>query len=165
LAVEPIAVEMASPQKKFKTAKGPVPKGDPDDAAQPDLRPLIGFEAVVVPSVSPKRKRYRQVLLIFRPSEKAGARWDNRGDPLRVWIDPPKGVRVGRKLVTFDNPKGATSAEERTLAFAVKLPKKLGHRTATIKGYALYRVIADGQGPAQMLRRDFQVKLPHKSGR
>ena len=117
LAVEPIAAELAKPRKKFKSAKSAVPDGEADGATHPDGQQLVAFESIVVPSVSPKKKRYAQVLLVFRPSGRGGAQWDNRGDPLRVWLEPADGVKLSRKFATFKNPEAAGSSEERTLNF------------------------------------------------
>ena len=162
LAVEPIAVELAKPRKNFKSVKSAGTDGDAGSGATPDDQPLVAFESVVVPSVSAKKKRYAQVLLVFRPSG-LGAQWDNRGDPLRVWLDPPDGVKLSRRFAAFKNPESAGSSEERTLNFEVKLPKSSKRWPVTIKGHALYRVSSGGDAAARLLRRDFQVKVPHQS--
>ena len=164
LAIEPIAAELAKPHKKFKVSKGAVP----DDAVvvrtPTDDQQLVAFESVIVPSVIAKNKRYAQILLVFRPSESGGAQWDNRGEPLRVWLDQADGVKLSRQFVAFKNPEAAASSEVRTLNFEVMLPKSAKRRPVTIKGHAIYRISAGGESAGRLLRRDFQVKVPHPSG-
>lgn len=164
LAVQPIAAELAKPRKKFKSVKSAGPDGDADGGTRPDDQPLVVFEAVVVPSVSAKRKRYAQLLLVFRPSDRGGVQWDNRGDPLRVRLEPADGVKFSRQFAAFKNPESAGSSEERTLSFEVKLPKSSKRWPVTIKGHALYRISSGGGSAVRLLRRDFEVKVPHQSG-
>jgi hypothetical protein len=165
LAPQPTAVELAKPQTAFRAARSGTTDGDAAGGTPTDDQQLIAFEPIVVPSLSAKNKRYAQVLLVFRPSGRGGVQWDNRGDPLRVWLEPADdGVKFSRKFAAFKNPTAAGSSEERTLNFEVMLPRSSKHWPVTIKGHALYRVSGGGDGAASLLRRDFEVKVPHKSG-
>ena len=156
LAVEPSPIERAKPRKKFKRAKGDAPEGDPDGKIARDDGKLIELETVVVPSM--KKKAYAQVLLIFRPNPDRAVTWSDAADPLRVWIERPKAVKLGRKFVEFSNPPSATSDEERMLNVEIKCGKKTDKESATLRGYALYRV-TQSAGEPKLLRRDFEVKL------
>jgi hypothetical protein len=157
LACEPAAVELAGPRKKFVVAENVEGKPEVDGGAVSDTRKLIEFEAAIVRPVSPKKKRYRQVLLVFRPSAFSAGKWHNTGEPLRVWLDAPKGVQLDRRFIEHAGPSSSTSEESRILNVEVKLPKKAKGKPVKIKGVAVYSAIA-GEDP-QLLRCEFEVEV------
>lgn len=157
LTCEPATVEVAGPREKFAVAKKT--EGEPagDSGAALDVRKLIEFEAAVVGPLSAKKKAYRQVLLVFRPSPFAGGRWHNAGGPMRVWLEAPKGVKLDRRFIEYAVPSGSTSEEARILNVEVKLPSKGKGKPVKIKGVAVYSATS-GEG-GQLLRCEFEVEV------
>ena len=158
LSAEPTPAECARAERQFRKSSTRGPEGDPRDKVKHDRDGLIELTGVVVRGTETENRCIAEVHLIFRPNEKADARWSNDADSLRVWIDDSKSGEFTRRFVEHPNPAGASSAEERTLNFAVKLPA-MQKRMVTITGYALYHVRLGEGGERQQLRQDFKVKI------
>lgn len=156
LNVEPSPIEFAKRTKKFTSSHNTGPANDVSKQETQDGQRAVDFESVVVRSTRSKSKRrHAQVLLIFRPI--GGRSWYKQGEPMRVWIEPPKYLKVNRRFIEFANSESATSGKERTLNFEVSVAKKMRKKPISIKGHAVFQMM-DGEEPKQ-LRRDFEVKF------
>lgn len=158
LSPEPTPAECARSERQFRKRSIHGPEGDPRDKVAHDRDGLIELTSAVVRGTEKGNRCVAEVHLIFRPSAKADARWTSDAEPLRAWIAESKSGEFTRRFVEHPNPASASSAEERTLNFAVKLPA-MQKRTVTITGYALYNVRAGDDGERRLLRQDFKVQI------
>ncbi len=82
--------------------------------------------------------------------------WNNEAQPLALWIDPPKGWQVRRRLLTAPPGNRPETAEPRHLEFEVRAPGDADGATE-LPAYALYYVCEDAGGTCQFLRQDISV--------
>jgi hypothetical protein len=91
----------------------------------------------------------------------AKAHWNNEADPLQLWVDPPDGVTVSKRLLLAEKPATATSTEDRTVGFEVKVPAD-AKGTIRVPVYALYHLCDDAGGTCRFVRLDLTVEVPVK---
>ncbi len=76
-----------------------------------------------------------------------------------MWLDPPEGWTVDRKLLRVDNPPEPVSREARRVEFELRAPEKTTGDSATLPAHALYYVCEGTRGACLYRRRDFTVRI------
>jgi hypothetical protein len=132
---------------------------DPKDRISRDKKGLIDMTVVAVPAVGRAGSDMR-LHIQLKPRPKAGSRWNNESDPLRIWIHSTEGIGVARQRLLHGNPKQATSQETRHLEVDLRLSWNPTGRALKVRGYALYNVCEDANGQCLLLRQDFEITLP-----
>jgi hypothetical protein len=156
LAVRPAGAEIAYPVKSLPgaaVARAPDPNGKIFRAK----KGLILAEVTVVPGRVRPGKSAR-VHLVLRPDAKQKVHWNNEADPLRLWIESPKGWQVSDRLLSAAAPKKAVSDEPRTLTFEVLAPPDAAGEVR-MPLYAVFHVCDDVGGECRLLRLDISVNL------
>ena len=124
LPVPPDGSEIARPAKAFVQAKNVEKNPDPQGKVTRD-KGSVTCEVVVVPAAV-KPGESARVHLRFRLAPKTAGHWNNEGEPLRMWVDPPDGVASSERLIEAEQPKAANSDEDRMIGFEVQIPKAPG---------------------------------------
>lgn len=159
LPVRPDGSEIAQPLKAFATQQR-VPK-NPDPQGKVDRdQGSVTCEAVVVPAAV-KPGESARIHLTFRLAPQTSDHWNNEAEPLRVWIDPPRGVTASERLVEAAKSELPTSSEVRTISLEVQIPKDTGS-TIRVPMYALYHLCDDVGGQCRFLRLDAVVEVKVK---
>jgi hypothetical protein len=99
------------------------------------------------------------VHLTLSPNTGRKSHWNNAADPLRVWVDVPKGWQLSQQSHSLAGPdKQETSAKIRRIDFEVQAP---ADATGSVKlpVYALYFVCEDENGACLFLRQDISVDV------
>lgn len=156
LTVEPSGAEFASPQKEFAGA-GADPAPDPDRRIEVDDGEFIDIRPAVAPGTAGQRAVRVHVWLTPRDERKA--HWNNEAEPLAVWLHPPEGWAVDRRLAGVPNPDSATSEEARSVEFEVSWPADAEPGARTLRGSAYYNVCEDVDGVCLYRRQDFAVPV------
>ena len=130
---------------------------DPEGAVPRDERGLISVETAVAFDTSGEG-RVASVNLALRPNARLAAHWNHEADALRVWVAPPDGWRIDRRLLE-DPPRSdvAVSDELRSLSLEVELPSAA--EGGELEAYALYYVCEGADGKCLFLRQDFRVRM------
>ncbi len=157
LAVEPLGAELAGPAKRFDAAPESPAEPDPEGRIRRDARGFIDVEQTVVPAALEPGAAGR-VHLIFRPNPEIGTHWNNEVDDLVLWVDPPPGWKVERRLSSVPNPPEPVSAEERRIELEVESPADF-RGTARLDAYALYYVCEDVRGACLYRRQDVALRI------
>lgn len=161
LTVRPAGAEIAYPVKALPgaaTARAP----DPDGKILRDVAGLVRAEVTVVPGQIRPGKSAR-VHIVLRPDPKWKAHWNNEAEPLRLWVEAPKGWRVSERLLTVAAPKKPVTDEPRILTFELVAPADAGGKE-NLALYALYHVCNDADGQCQFLRLDIPVAVVVRRG-
>jgi hypothetical protein len=156
LTVRPAGAEIAYPIKALPgaaAARAP----DPDNKIHRDVDGLVLAEITVVPGQVPPGKSAR-IHLVLRPNPKLKAHWNNEAEPVRLWVEAPKGWQVSDRLLTATAPKKAVTDEPRTLTFEVVAPPDASGKQR-LPLYALYNVCNDTDAQCQFLRLDITVDV------
>lgn len=169
LSVEPSGAEVAAPLRGGNADAGePAAEGfepDPDAQIERDDASLFAIEPIIVPNTG-QDKRVRRIHLLVTPSIEAMAKWNDEAGPSVVWIEPPRGWSVDRRLFTLAPRGGQPGQATRTIEFEARpqpAGDDAGHEEpveATIRGYALYNVCFGHEGVCVYLRQDFEIPLP-----
>ncbi len=155
LSVRPVGAEIAHPTREFAEEAKATKPPDPDGKIRRDKKELIATEVIVVPSrVRPGQSAC--VHVVFRPSDKQRAHWNNEAEPLRLWVDAPEGWQVSRRLLAAPQANKPESTEVRELNFEVKVPTSARGKLP-LTAYALYHVCEDSGGTCLFLRKDIKV--------
>ncbi|MGE0758988.1 MAG: tetratricopeptide repeat protein [Pirellulaceae bacterium] len=158
LTVDPYGAELAYPIRAFAAEAAATKPPDPDGKVQRDTTPLVQSEVTLVPSrLRPSGSA--RVHIALTPNAAVKAHWNNEADPLRVWVDVPKGWKVSQQSHSVPGPgKQETSTELRRIDFEVQSP---ADATGTVKlpVYALYFVCEDESGTCLFLRLDLAVNV------
>ena len=148
--------ELASPSRRFTPAKANQKSPDPKAQITLDAKQLITARVVTVPSKA-RAGRTVRVHVTMTPSVTQKAHWNNEAEPLRLWVDPPKGWQASRRLISVKQPKKPESKESRLLDFEVKLPRNAKGKH-TLKTYALCYVCEDS-GLCYFLRQNINIAI------
>jgi tetratricopeptide (TPR) repeat protein len=161
LSREPRGAELAYPSKKFVSDETAAPDPDPDASINLDTRGLIDIDTIVVPTTQAGGSSSR-IHVLFTPSERLKAHWNNEVDGVQVWLNPPQGVELSSQTRVLENPPQEVSREVRTAEFEARLDADVleGATEVTIPGYVLYYVCEDMDGECLYLRQAFEVKVP-----
>jgi tetratricopeptide (TPR) repeat protein len=157
LAVRPGGAEMAQPLKALAEpvrARAP----DPDGKIHRDKDGLVRAEVTVAPARMRPGQAVR-VHVVLRLEPKKQAHWNNEAEPLRLWVDPPRGGHVSDRLLQALAVREAVSAEERALDFEFKAPREVRDKIR-LSAYALYYVCEDKGGRCLFLRLDIPIEIP-----
>jgi hypothetical protein len=130
---------------------------DPDSKINRDAGGLIVAEVTVVPGQVAPGKSAR-IHLVLRPNPRLKAHWNNEAEPLRLWVESPKGWQVSDRLLTAAAPKRAVTDEPRTLTFEVVAPPGASGKQR-LSVYALYNVCSDADAQCKFLRLDIAVDV------
>lgn len=125
---------------------------DPNGWIPSDDEGLALVDATVEPSGGG-----HQVTLTLRPNPEIAAHWNNEAGPTQLWLDPPEGWTVARRLHTVPNPDEAISEERRTFTFEVE--RSAGTGSVTLAGYAVYFVCEGDSGVCMSRRQTIEVPL------
>ena len=87
-----------------------------------------------------------------RPNPRAGGHWNNEGNPLVAWVNPPPGWSASERHLTVPNALQPVSDEPRSVEFEVHAPADARPGTVRVASYALYGV-CEGPGGACLFRR------------
>lgn len=158
LTVDPYGAELAHPVRAFAADAAATKSPDPDGKIQRDTRPLVQSEVTLVPSRLRPGGSAR-VHIALSPDADRKAHWNNEADPLRVWVDMPKGWKVSQQSHSVAGPsKRETSTETRRIDFEVQAPADAtGITKLTV--YALYFVCEGENGACLFLRLDIDVNV------
>ena len=156
LTGRPAGAEIAYPIKTLPSAAA-ARAPDPDGKILRDVGGLILAEVTVVPGQVRAGKSAR-IHVVLRPNPKLKAHWNNEAEPLRLWVESPKGWQVSDRLLTANIPKKAVTEELRTLTFEVIAPADASGKQR-LSLYALYNVCNDGDAQCQFLRLDVRVDI------
>ena len=158
LAVEPRGAEIAQPSRTLPTNGGSDIDPDPRGAVTRDLRGLVQVEIVQVASTDPA-DRAERVHVVFRPNTRLGAHWNHEADHLRLWVDPPPGWRVDRRLHTAPAVVAESSTESRRIEFEVRWSAGTAAGVVAIPAHALYDVCEDVDGTCVYRRHDLKIRV------
>ncbi len=153
----PTGSEMAQPQRDFDATTGAAVSPDPQARIFRDTKQMVLVEVTVVPPRVQAGKTAR-VYVTLRPNTKRKAHWNNEAEPLRLWIDPPAGVRVPSRLLTAPQGTQPETDEPRAFEFDIQVSTK-ANGTVTMNTYALYYVCEDVSGSCVFLRQDIPVTV------
>jgi hypothetical protein len=159
LRIEPGGGELARPLRSLTSGQN-TSEVDPDPQGR-ILRDEGGFvevETTVVPAAVAPGSAAR-VHVVFRPVDSGDAYWNNEAGNLAVWLDPPEGWTVDRRLLTVENPPTPVSREARRVEFELRSPEKAPAGSATLAAHALVYVCEGSQGACLYRRRDFTVRI------
>ncbi|MEE9392856.1 MAG: hypothetical protein V3W41_10165 [Planctomycetota bacterium] len=145
--------ETAPPFRKFVMAASDSIEPDPKGRVTRD-EGLIAMTWTVVPA---KVKAGQPVRVHIRMTPVQG-KWNNEGDPLRIWIAKNSIGMTSQRQIEFKNPKEAESDETRVLEFEFSTPARV-HK-CVIKGYALYHTCVNKDGRCVYRRQDFSMEVP-----
>lgn len=158
LVVEPAGSELAGPTKELSTVNSRASEPDPKGRIARDRKELIRCEVTVVPPrIGPGQAA--RVHIVLRPNPEAGGHWNNEGDPLVVWIDPPAGWVASDRILTTRSAPQPVSDEPRSVEFELRAPADSGSGTASVPGYALYGVCEGPSGTCLYRRVDLAVPI------
>ena len=157
LAVQPGGAEIARPARQFIVERPKQTSPDPRGRINRDKVRLIETEVAVVPATGSAGRDFR-IHVTFIPSRKLKAHWNNESQPLRLWVNAPKGWRVSRRLLVARQGPAAESKETRRLDFEVKAPSTATGITK-LKAYALYYVCEEADGTCLFLRQDITLEI------
>jgi hypothetical protein len=157
LGVRPTGPEIAYPIKVLPDTDKNVVNPDPTGKVHRDQNGLIEADTTVIPSQVRPGRSFR-VYIVLTPSSKKSIQWNNEGEPLRLWVEPPQDWHVSERLLEARVPAQAHTSEPRILTFEFKVPA-----TATGKihlpVYALYNVCDVAGGQCRFLRLDIPVTV------
>jgi hypothetical protein len=157
LSVRPVGAEIARPVKSLAVPDKTPDNPDPDGKIQRDRAGLVQAEVTVIPSRVSAGKSAR-IHVVLRPGAERQTHWNNEAEPLRLWVEPPKGWQVSERLLQAAAPARAHSAETRTLTFEVIVPAA-AHDKIGLPVYALYHVCDNAGGQCRLLRLDIPVTV------
>ena len=159
LLVEPTGAELTQTLRSLSSIQDTsATDPDPEGRILLDEGGLVDLETTVVPTSLPPGSAYR-IHVVFRPRESGGAYWNNEVDGLAVWLDPPEGWSVDRKLLRVDNPPEPVSREARRVEFELRAPEKTTGDSANLPAHALYYVCEGTQEACLYRRRNFTVRI------
>lgn len=154
LPVDPSGAEIASPVRSFLTTDADAKSPDPQGRVTRDTD-WVTSRTVVVPD----RVQAGQSVRVHLELQLQGdAHWNNEAELLVVWLDPPRGLQVDRRQLTFPSPKKVESRETRRLEFEVQtsIDQK---ETVSLRGFALYNICEAAGGQCLYRRHDFEVRI------
>lgn len=157
LEIEPLPIEMAI----AVPTGGSRPPTSAKGKSLTDKEKLVQIEPTVVRAADHKHAGTLEVHLTLRLN---GTRWDNREEPVQIWLEKSKTARPERSFIELPNPKSETSEEPRTVSVKVESKNKSNDKL-TIKGYAVYRIRDKDGGKAKTLRQEFKVTAGAKPER
>lgn len=158
LSVEPAGAELAAPAKAFAPAASEPAEPDPDGRIARDTTPLASAEIIVVPPrIRPGQTA--RVHIVLRPSPRGGGHWNNEGDPLVVWVNPPVGWSISERRLTAPNPPQPVSDEQRRVEFELRAPNDASPGTIRVPAYGLYGVCEGASGKCLYRRADLTIDV------
>jgi len=157
LPVLPSGAEIARPSRTFVADESST-SPDPQGAIRRDSRPLIEATVTVVPTqVKPGETARVHVTLV--PAAERKTYWNNEAEPLRLWVDPPPGWHVTRRLLVARPGEQPETNEVRRLDFEVQVAEDAAG-TGRLSAFALYYVCEDVGGTCLYLRKDIPIEIP-----
>jgi tetratricopeptide (TPR) repeat protein len=156
LAVRPMGAEIAQPLQSLSQA-AEAANPDPDGKIHRDTDGLGRAEVTAAPARVRPGQAVR-VHVAFRLDPDKQAHWNNEAEPLRLWVDAPKGWGVSDQLLLAPAVAEAVSAEERELEFEVKAPADARDKVR-FDAYALYNVCENKEGKCLFLRLDVPIDI------
>lgn len=164
LAVEPAGAELAAPAKAFAPAATEPAEPDPNGRITRDTMPLASAEITVVPPrIRPGQTA--RVHIVLRPNPRAGGHWNNEGDPLVVWVNPPAGWSISERRLTAPNAPQPVSDEPRRVEFELRAPADAQPGASHVPAYALYGICEGVSGKCLYRRADLVVEVEVASER
>jgi len=163
LAVRPYGAEIAQPSRSFQTdvADGERVEPDAEGRIHRDEDGLIDVETAVVPDrIAPGESA--RVHLTFRPDDEHRTYWNNEVEPMKLWVDPPKGWEISSRLHQAPLGSEIETRETRRLDFEVHAPEDASG-PVTFDAYALYYVCEDVGGVCLYLRQDIPITVDVQS--
>jgi hypothetical protein len=157
LKTHPTGSEMAQPKRDFEAQTVDTVSPDPQGRVFRDTRHMVLVEVTVVPPRVQAGKTAR-VYVTLRPNTKQKAHWNNEAEPLRLWIDPPVGLKVPSRLLTAPQGTKPETGETRAFEFEIQTPTEASG-TVTMSTYALYYVCEDVSGSCVFLRQDIPITV------
>jgi len=159
LEVEPRGAELAKPLGSQETARTPPAAKDPDPKRK--VRRDEGYVATSIVIVPPhiKAGQTARVHVRFQPRAVKTAHWNNEAEDLALWISPPAGWTVDRKLSTHPRPKSETSDELRKVEIEVTAPATAKPGVTPVAAHAVYYVCEDKDGSCLYRRTDLRIPI------
>ena len=100
-----------------------------------------------------------RVHLVFHPNANVRGHWNNEAEPMQVWVRPPDGWTVDRRLHTVPNAPTAASLETRRVEFEVRVPDDAAAGVTRLPAYALYNVCEGADGTCLYRRNDAAIEV------
>lgn len=142
LSVDPVGAELAAPAKEVAQDATVPREPDPEGRVTRDTTPLVSAEVTVIPPRIDPGEAAR-IHIVLRPNPRTGGHWNNEGDPLTFWVNPPPGWQVSDRRLTLPNATRPVSDESRRVEFEVRAPTNAPLGPVRLPGYALYGVCDD----------------------
>lgn len=156
LSSTPLSCEMEPSEHLDKWRKAAKMPEDFQKDAIADEQEFVQCETVGIPGISDETSG--SMLLIFRLKPESGAKWSDSADSLRIWIQPPKNVKVTRHLLKSAASKMPDSTADRSLAFDFKSSGKTLKEEVVFKCRAVYELVDKSGGKPKRWWRDFEFK-------
>lgn len=159
LLVEPGGAELAGRETAF-IIEEPGREPDPEGTIHRDRGHLVEAESIIVPPTGDAGAAAR-LHLVFHPRAAADAHWNNEVAGLVVWVDPPPGWNVDRRLLTVPAPATALSDEVRRVEFELRPTEDAPSPGVSARGsaYALYYVCEGIDGTCLYRRQDIELVI------
>jgi hypothetical protein len=161
LIVEPRGSEFARPARTFAAAADETAEPDPMGRVLRDQGEFIQVEAVTVPAVLSPGGASR-IHLTFQPIVDLKAHWNNEAEDMVLWVDPPTGWDVERRMFTYPVPEVSVSQEARVLEIEVRAGESVHEGPVRVPAYALYYVCEDVHGVCMYRRQDVELEVTVK---
>lgn len=158
LGVEPGGAELADPASVFTPDETAAVNPDPEKKIHADQLGFIVADPAVVP-FPVKPGDIAAVNVLFRPRRGFASQWANEAEPLKVWIDPPDGWQVDKKVFTVPSGSPAVGDEVRPVYFDVKLPPGIEPGDYVIRGTALYYASEARSAESLYFRKDLKIPV------
>jgi hypothetical protein len=158
LTVDPSGAELAVPASDFAEEEPRLSEPDPEGRITRDTTPLVRGEITVVPPQVLPGQSVR-VHIVLRPNPHERGHWNNEGDPLVVWINPPAGWTISQRRLTAPLPPQPISEETRKLEFELQAPRNAASGKLRFSGYALYGVCKGDEGTCLYRRSDMTIPI------
>jgi tetratricopeptide (TPR) repeat protein len=158
LSVDPVGAELAAPAKEFAQGATEPREPDPEGRITRDTAPLVSAEVTVVPPRIRPGEAAR-IHIELRPNPRTGGHWNNEGDPLSFWVNPPAGWEISDRRLTLPNATRPVSDESRRVEFEVRAPTNAPLGPVRMPGYALYGVCDHPSGRCLYRRLDVAAKI------
>ena len=145
--------EVSEPNRTFVSDPNKAENPDPENKITSDDG-LIKIDSTVVPA---EVKKGDSVRVFFRLSP-VRSKWNNEGQPMRIWINEASNGETSQRLLEFATPDSPESTETRTVEFEFQTDAAAD--PCQFSGFVLYSVCESESGQCFFSRRNFEFQIP-----